>query len=169
MPDPAHALAALLLEDAARFDRAAKSLAQQTIDFPIVGHSMEPTVAHGATVRVDLGRSVSNDDVVLFRQHEQLVAHRVIHRGARTLITRGDGRIAPDPPVALEHVLGVVSSPLPPMRRHWLQRFVLDVPFTFFMTLALHLGAGAVRARVLRFVERRVLFFVRVARRMGAR
>jgi signal peptidase I len=157
MPDPAHALAALLLEDATRFDRAAKSLAQQTIEFPIVGHSMEPTVAHGATVRVDLGASVRSGDVVLFRQDHQLVAHRVIHRGARAFLTRGDGRTAPDPPVAFDSVLGVVSSPLPPMRRHWLQRFVLDVPFTLMMLLALPLGAGAFCARLLRFIERRVL------------
>ncbi|HYH07658.1 MAG TPA: S24 family peptidase [Thermoanaerobaculia bacterium] len=168
MPDPAHALAALLLEDAARFDQVARSLPQRSIDLPIAGHSMEPTIADGETVRVGLGSACTRGDVVVFRQDARIVAHRVVHRSSRFLIARGDGRIAPDPPVACDRVLGVVTSPLPPMRRHWLQRFVLDAPFTLFMIVALHLRIGTACSRFLRMLERRVLFFARVAHRVGA-
>jgi hypothetical protein len=90
----------------------------------------------GTVVRVALGAECSVGDIAVFRQQEQIVAHRVIHRAAKWFLTRGDARFAPDPPVPptriLGRVTGIVSSgrvdPLnAPLHRRWLSRIAIAV------------------------------------------
>jgi signal peptidase I len=160
-PSGAETLAALFLRDASRFDDAAKLLAHQAVDFPITGNSMAPNLPAGMVVRVVLVKadSCNPGDIVVFRHAQQIVAHRVIRRTRSYLITRGDARVAPDPPVSFERVLGCVTGiiasgelqPLKPIaRRHPLVRAA--------NTITMWLAAAALRinpvlaARLSRFL-----------------
>ena len=113
--DRAAALAELFLRDATRFDAAARNLAgnHHVVDVPVNGSSMGASLPDGTIVRVQLGMACAVGDVVVFRQREQVVAHRVIHRTAVYLLTRGDARFAPDPPVPFDRVLGRVTGNVP--------------------------------------------------------
>jgi signal peptidase I len=123
---PAQALAALFLRDPQRFDQAAKELARtnRSVDLPITGISMGTSLPAGTIARVALTDSASCrvGDVIVFRQDETIVAHRVIVRSESFFLTRGDARLAPDLPVARDRVLGriegiVESGALLPMNR----------------------------------------------------
>jgi len=129
------ALAAVLLQDARRFHGALRGRAAAAgsfLDVPIKGQSMGAAIPDGGVVRVSLegGEAAAVGDVVISGQGDQLVAHRVVYRGRRGraagyLMTRGDARIAPDPPVPLGRVLGRVTAlaiagayaPVPPAPR----------------------------------------------------
>jgi hypothetical protein len=141
--DAARALSDLFLHDSVRFDETARALAKanRSVDIPITGGSMGSTLPAGSVVRVSLagGEVCGVADVVVFRQSEQIVAHRVIHIAPRHLITRGDARTAPDPPVPFDRVLGrvagVISSdgslkslPASP-RGRWLARLARSIAF----------------------------------------
>jgi signal peptidase I len=82
---------------------------------PISGHSMLPTLCDGDRVLVthDLS-SVRRGDVIVFRQDDGLVAHRVVrvtgHIGARRFRTRGDNVIRFDPEVSEPSVIGRVLA-----------------------------------------------------------
>ena len=116
---------------------------------------MGATLPDGTVARVWLGDGASClvGDVVIFRQGEQLVAHRVLYRGVhgravRHLVTRGDARIAPDPPVSCGRVLGRVTGivtssetlPLPQMRkRYWCVRCLMTAAM-LVVVLTLHVS-----------------------------
>ena len=122
MPSGIDALASLLRSDPDQFDAAARRLADQVVEFPITGNSMGAALPKGTIVRVALGAACAIDDIAVFRQGEAIVAHRMIHRGKSHLITRGDARFAPDPPVPVDRVLGRVVDPPPALRRHPLMK-----------------------------------------------
>jgi len=153
MTDGSSALAALLLQDAARFDAAGKSLASHSIDIPIVGHSMHPALTDGTIVHVSLGDGAScrEGDVAIFRMDAQIVAHRVVHRGRRHLIMRGDARIAPDPPVPFGRVLGKMSERPPLSYRRKVARLAETM---IVLALHVHPSIAAFLARVLIGLER---------------
>jgi hypothetical protein len=163
-PSGTDALAALFLRDAESFDRAAKGLANQTVDFPITGNSMGTSLPKGTVVRVALGAGCNAGDIAVFRQQERIVAHRVIDRGTTHLITRGDARFAPDPPVPATQILGrvtgIVSSggvdPLSaPLRRHVLARIAIAITDSI-VVIATRVSPGLARgmAATLRVLER---------------
>ena len=112
--DPAEALAALFLGDAQRFDAAAKQLARgnHSVDIPITGTSMGANLPKGTVVRVALtdAASCNAGDIVVFRLLQRVVAHRLIHRTDSYLLTRGDARFSPDPPIPNDRVLGRVTG-----------------------------------------------------------
>lgn len=167
--DAARALAALFVQQAASFDSAGKSLAKskQSVDMPITGGSMGAALPKGTIIRVSLvdGAVCNAGDVVVFRQNEQIVAHRVIHRAPHYLITRGDSRIAPDPPVPFLRVLGRVNAVLssdqllavPGMRRRrWITRAANAVAGGIsVVALRISPALAAVASRMLTWIERR--------------
>lgn len=166
-------LTAFLLHDIARFESVGKGLAGShcSITIPVSGYSMGTALPDGTVAQVDLSDGVSclAGEVIIFRQAKRLVAHRILYRGvhgraADYLITRGDTRIAPDPPVLYSQVLGrvtgVVASnailPLARMRkRHWLVRCFNAVAM-LVTVLALHVSPRVAThaTRLLTTVER---------------
>ena len=110
----------------------------QEIECRVDGTSMGATLPARSQVRIRCGEpdEYVRDAIVAFVAGSRIVSHRIVHRGRRGpaseyLITRGDGRVLPDPPVRLRSVLGTVTgvrvgerwvqpgSPLarPPLRR----------------------------------------------------
>jgi hypothetical protein len=83
---------------------------------PMQGWSMVPTLKDGQRVAVSLSTDeLTRGDLLLFRQVDYLVVHRFLGNttgpnGEPCLRTRGDGRIALDPPLDPAKVRGVVVA-----------------------------------------------------------
>lgn len=79
-------------------------------NIPVEGTSMLPVLRPGMLLHVDFAPGEPRrGDLLLFRQGDNLVVHRVVGRTRDVLKTRGDGRPTLDPPVARADVLGRVD------------------------------------------------------------
>lgn len=122
---------------------------------PIHGRSMQPLLHDGDAVRVRHGTLPQRrGDLVVFRQGEQLVTHRVlrIHYGAEMIFhTQGDNTWRPDPPVAQTAVLGRVThlrrsgAVVDLDRRRWRAAGWLLAHYLLLQTAVFHLGRAARR------------------------
>jgi len=172
-------LAELFLRDLDRFESAGRQLADgnHSVDIPITGGSMGVSLPDGTLIRVTLGdgTSCSAGDVVVFRQQQEIVAHRALARAREYLITRGDARIAPDQPVPFARVLGRVtgvvaarSSVEPPRmpRRRWPVR-VADFFALGIAKIALQVSPRLAGQWIhgLAWIERSYLLLSSIARR----
>ncbi|MGC8781802.1 MAG: S24/S26 family peptidase [Anaerolineae bacterium] len=85
--------------------------ARGRLRWPLRGTSMAPTLPADCEVEVAplIGRPRLGA-LVVFCAEDVLVAHRLVQRRAGRWITQGDGSPAPDPPLAPEQVLGVVTA-----------------------------------------------------------
>ena len=87
---------------------------QPDVESAIHGSSMAPAIPAGARIRIRIGepRPSQVGDVVFYLADDGYTVHRIVHRmrtsGADYLLTAGDARFAPDPPVAGGQVLGTV-------------------------------------------------------------
>lgn len=78
---------------------------------PVAGNSMLPILRPGDSVQVAHGqKSIFRGDIVVFRQNGGLVIHRVLAVRGKFLLTKGDNRLRPDPPVPSAAVLGKVAA-----------------------------------------------------------
>ncbi len=97
------------MEQAPRFDEALpalqgwlpllqESLAREgRFRWQLAGKSMEPTLPDGCQIEiVPVQGAASLGAVVVFASNSALVAHRLVHRRGRYLVTQGDGRREPD-------------------------------------------------------------------------
>jgi hypothetical protein len=115
----ARAVSALLRDRAHLLLPLAAQLGQTPPDFEstIRGSSMAPAIPVGARLRVRLEsqRPCQVGDVVFYMADGGYTVHRVVHRahgasGMDYLLTEGDARFGPDPPVPLRQVLGTVAA-----------------------------------------------------------
>jgi len=82
-----------------------------TARLTVSGYSMAPLLRPGDVVVVRLGQVRPRlGDLVVRRQSDALVVHRVIKLAGRQVITKGDATIFPDPPATPAELLGVVTS-----------------------------------------------------------
>src|SRR5262245_3347716 len=90
---------------------------QPEFESAIRGSSMWPAIPPGARLRVRVGGAMPcrAGDVVLYLADEGYTVHRVISparrvSGGEFVLTEGDARFAPDPPVPWGRVLGTVVA-----------------------------------------------------------
>jgi hypothetical protein len=136
----------LLLERAHLLLPLAVELAddQPVFESAIHGSSMAPAIPARSPLRIRVASEPSyrSGDVVFYlRGGERFTVHRVLYRtrrasGPNYLLTAGDGRFAPDPPVPCDQVLGTVVSVQiagqwrlvdPPTIGPWYQRVVRTI------------------------------------------
>ena len=117
--DLARAVGALLQSDPARVPRLMASLRSpgRSILSTVQGMSMQGCLAPGSRIRIEMEPDQPYDVgmVIAFLAGEQLVVHRVVHRGrsghaAGWVLTRGDAPLVPDAPVPQARILGRVSG-----------------------------------------------------------
>ncbi|HXJ84039.1 MAG TPA: S24/S26 family peptidase [Candidatus Methylomirabilis sp.] len=134
------AVSTLLMDRAHLLLPLASHLRQEQPEFEstIRGSSMWPAIPPGARLRVRVGpqESCRIGDVVLFLTDDGYTVHRVVSRarhisGEAYLLTEGDARLAPDPPLPSARVLGTViavehagrwRSTGPPSAHRWYRR-----------------------------------------------
>ena len=81
------------------------------------GNSMRPTIAPGQEVVMRCTDDVSVGDVIVYIYLDQVVVHRLIARGKRWLLTRGDAHTIPDPPLEdASAIVGKIAGVAPPPR-----------------------------------------------------
>jgi len=88
------------------------ALVSGKVQLRVAGASMVPVLWPGdqITVRLSDSSKLGPDAIVVFRQSERLVVHRVIRRMSDRIVTRGDARLCCDRPVKATEVLGRVES-----------------------------------------------------------
>jgi len=113
------AASAFLVDRAHLLLPLASQLGEAETDFEsaIRGSSMAPAIPAGARLRVRVGGPMPCriGDVVFYLADDGYTVHRVVDRARRTspeeyLLTEGDARFAPDPPVLSRQVLGTVVA-----------------------------------------------------------
>lgn len=81
------------------------------------GNSMRPTIAPGQEVLLRCTDDVRPGDVIVYIYLDQVVVHRLIARGKRWLLTRGDAHTIPDPPLEdASAIVGKIVDVAPPPR-----------------------------------------------------
>ena len=87
------------------------SAAGGTARLTVAGASMAPLLCQGDVILVRLGGVRPRlGDVVVRRQNSALVVHRVVKVVGEHVLTKGDASLSPDPPAALDDILGVVTA-----------------------------------------------------------
>lgn len=111
------AVSAFLLDRAHLLLPLATQFGQTETDFEssIRGNSMAPAIPAGTRLRVRVSGQLPCQvgDVVFYLADGGYTVHRVLYRGTSDgayLITQGDARFAPDPPVPCHQVLGTVVA-----------------------------------------------------------
>jgi hypothetical protein len=81
------------------------------VQLQVSGASMVPVLWPGdlLTVRSCSPYELERDSIVVFRQDQQLVVHRLIHRIGDEIVTRGDARRRLDKPVEPSQIVGRVE------------------------------------------------------------
>lgn len=88
--------------------------------FEASGTSMLPGIRDGDRLTVLPVESLSIGDIVVVRRAEELVCHRVQElRADGSVVTRGDGVTADDPPISRAKVLGKVVARRPRRLVRW--------------------------------------------------
>lgn len=124
------------------------------------GTSMLPAIAPGQPLRLRCGEAYAIGDVIAFVIEGQMAVHRVIAQGEGWIVTRGDARLLPDPPLTeLDRVVGRVVAlidgeaerPVPPAR------FSIPAAIVtrFILTGALDAAAITRRMTLLRRIRER--------------
>lgn len=78
------------------------------VDF--AGTSMEPTLKTGYSIMLGPPKDLKPGDVLVFRDGNLLVCHRMILMRKGMACLKGDGRMEPDRPVRKEEIIGKVCS-----------------------------------------------------------
>ncbi len=91
--------------------------------FPLHGTSMRPTLPTVCQIEIvplpAAPADVPLGALIVYAHGDALIAHRLVRRTAGAWILQGDGRLAPDRPVAPGQVLGVVAAAYAGERRIW--------------------------------------------------
>jgi signal peptidase I len=85
---------------------------QGQVQLKVAGASMVPALWPGdlVTVRSCETSELQPGTIVVFRQNERLVVHRLMHWASDRVVTRGDARPRHDQPVKASEVIGRVES-----------------------------------------------------------
>lgn len=84
--------------------------AGRTIEARFTGSSMEPAVPDGGTLRLRCGAPIRVGDVAALVHDGHVLVHRVIALRGPWLLTRGDARAVPDPPLPRERAFARVEA-----------------------------------------------------------
>jgi len=101
----------------------------QSIRFCAHGMSMKPTIQHGDYVTVEPVKpsEIRRGDIVLYRDRDHVIAHRVVGLiASKRFLFCGDGKGTADQPVCPDQILGRVvalerDGHLLRLHRHWMK------------------------------------------------
>lgn len=142
----------------------AKEILQKKNSFSFVagGTSMYPFIRHGDTVIVQPAISLETGNVVLAKNQQRLILHRIIKITADGVITRGDACLCDDGFTPFEDVLGKAAKSSGP-------GFHLSFPFNKLIASGLIHPSNLSRHRVLLSLARKLAYFFRLKLRLSSR
>jgi signal peptidase I len=82
------------------------------VQLKVAGVSMVPALWPGdiITVRSCDPQEVGPDSIIVFRQNQRLIVHRLMHREGDRIVTRGDASPGVDEPITAAEIVGCVDT-----------------------------------------------------------
>lgn len=81
--------------------------------FEVATGSMANTIEIGDVVIVELTKEVSENDIIVYKDENSFVTHRLIKKNDNELIAKGDANNSEDKPITSEQILGKVIYIVP--------------------------------------------------------
>ena len=81
--------------------------------FQVVTGSMSPTLEIGDVIVVKITKDIEIDDIIVFKDEDSFITHRLISKDGEQLITRGDANNSKDKPIKEESIIGKVKFTIP--------------------------------------------------------
>lgn len=81
--------------------------------FEVATGSMSPTINVGDVVIVNLTKEVSENDIIVYKEGENFITHRLIKKEEGKIITKGDSNNSEDKAIEKADILGKVVKIIP--------------------------------------------------------
>lgn len=81
--------------------------------FEVATGSMANTIEIGDIVFVEITKDVNENDIIVYKEKDNYITHRLIKKDGETLTTKGDANNSEDFPININQVLGKVSLTIP--------------------------------------------------------
>lgn len=81
--------------------------------FEVATGSMADTIQIGDIVIVKLTNEVNENDIIVFKENENFITHRLISKNENEIITKGDANNSEDKPIKEEQIIGKVEKIIP--------------------------------------------------------
>ena len=78
----------------------------------VISQSMFPFLKTGDITIVEMIVTDNYDsgDMIVFENNHSLITHRLVIKGEKHWVTKGDNTLNPDPPLEINRILGIVSA-----------------------------------------------------------
>ena len=81
--------------------------------FEVATGSMYPTIEVGDVVIVNITKDVKENDIIVYKDENNFITHRLIKKTDEEIITKGDANNTEDAPIQESAVLGKVVGKIP--------------------------------------------------------
>ena len=81
--------------------------------FEVATGSMSPTIEVGDVVITKITKDVKKNDVIVYKDGESIITHRLIEKNEKEIITRGDANNSEDKPIEENMIIGQVIKIIP--------------------------------------------------------
>ena len=108
--------------------------------FEVATGSMENTINIGDLVIVNLTKDVNENDIIVYKDDNNFITHRLIKKQADKLITRGDANNSEDKPINEDQILGKVIYIVPKMgifRKIFISKEILGLVIAILILLGI--------------------------------
>ena len=108
--------------------------------FEVATGSMENTINIGDVVIVNLTKYVNENDIIVYKDDNNFITHRLIKKQADKLITRGDANNSEDKPINEDQILGKVIYIVPKMgifRKIFISKEILGLVIAILILLGI--------------------------------
>ncbi len=108
--------------------------------FEVATGSMENTINIGDVVIVNLTKDVNENDIIVYKDDNNFITHRLIKKQTDKLITRGDANNSEDKPINEDQILGKVIYIVPKMgifRKIFISKEILGLVIAILILLGI--------------------------------
>ena len=81
--------------------------------FEVATGSMSDTIEIGDVVIVKITKEVNENDIIVYKEKENFITHRLIEKDGDKLVAKGDANNSEDKPITEEQILGKVIYIIP--------------------------------------------------------
>ena len=81
--------------------------------FEVATGSMSPTIEVGDIVIVKITKEIEKNDIIIYKENNSYIAHRLIEKKDNLLVAKGDANNSKDKPIKYEDIMGKVILTVP--------------------------------------------------------
>ena len=109
--------------------------------FEVATASMYPTIGIGDVVIVKVTKDVETNDIIVYKDGQSIITHRLIQKNEKQLIAKGDANNSEDKPIEENMVLGKVIKIVPKLGT-WRKVFTSTEVVGLIVVLIILFGIG---------------------------